>query len=108
MGVKETEVAIEELQKMRRALEDEFTRSQEEEVKKRQRTVVTWLSAADSTSDHDDSLAAQESLTDSGKWLLKQDLIRDWIVISPVVEPWLWISGKPGAGMMRQEHLYQL
>jgi hypothetical protein len=93
---------MDELHKTRRILEAECKIRQAEDAKLQHLAVVSWLSAADSASDHEDSLAVQEKDPDSGRWLLEQHLIKDWVNLHRSSEPVLWINGKPGAGMGNQ------
>ncbi|KAF2815322.1 uncharacterized protein BDZ99DRAFT_516056 [Mytilinidion resinicola] len=98
LGVQETIKAMEELHETRRVLDDECKRRQDEDGKHRQLAVVSWLSAADSASDHEDAFAVHEDEPDSGSWLFQHDSTKDWIDPYSSSEPLLWINGKPGAG----------
>lgn len=91
--------AMQELRETRRVLEAECQKRQEQESTNRRLAVNAWLSPVDSVSDHDDALAVQQGDSDSGRWLLQQDLVREWSNPNSRSEPLLWINGKPGAGM---------
>ncbi|ORY19419.1 hypothetical protein BCR34DRAFT_128195 [Clohesyomyces aquaticus] len=98
IGVSQTMKSMTELYEIRRMLEEECTKRQEEEAKSRHLAVINWLCAADSVSDHEEAISVQENNADSGIWFFEQETIRDWIDQSPSAEPVLWINGRPGAG----------
>jgi len=90
--------AMKELHEARSVLDDECKRRQEEDANRRQLAVVSWLSAADSASDHEHALAVHENEPRSGQWLFQQNAVKDWMDSGLSSEPLLWINGKPGAG----------
>ncbi|KAF2492844.1 ankyrin [Lophium mytilinum] len=98
LGVQETIKAMEELHETRRVLDDECKRRQDEDSKRRQLAVISWLSAADSASDHEDAFAVHEDEPNSGLWLFQHNSVKDWIDPYSLSEPLLWINGNPGAG----------
>lgn len=99
VGVQETLRAIDELLETRRAIEDRCKNTEVADAEKRKREAAAWLSAADSTADHDDALSVFENDPGSGSWLFRQNLVEKWLDPQSLVDPLLWINGKPGAGI---------
>jgi len=98
LGIQEIMKVMKELHEARSVLNDDCERRKEEDFNRRQLAVVSWLSAADSASDHEHALSVHESEPHSGQWLFQQGEIKDWMDPSSASEPFLWINGKPGAG----------
>ena len=61
-------------------------------------TVVNWLSAADAALDHEDFAAKRHYVPDSGRWILEEQKIKDWLDPMESSVPIFWINGIPGAG----------
>jgi len=59
----------------------------------------SWLSAASSDVDQENAAKVREDYPNTGRWLLKQDLVRSWCDPRSSSIPLLWLNGKPGAGM---------
>jgi hypothetical protein len=78
-----------------------------EDLEKREKTeqeekymaVRKWLSGAKSSLDHEDACSAWRKYPGTGKWILKNEYIRNWREVpSPRDTSQLWINGIPGAG----------
>lgn len=101
--------AMKELHEARQTLEDECKNRRDEASKHRRLAVVSWLSPADSLSDHEDIFEIHQRDPENGLWLFQQPLVRDWVDPSSLSAPLLWINGKPGAGEFSRvaSHFYQ-
>ena len=60
--------------------------------------VVNWLSAADAHDDQDAFAAIRHDIPDTGRWILEESKIKDWLDPSQSSVPIIWLNGKPGAG----------
>lgn len=89
---------VNEIHETRRILEEECRKRQDEERGRQQLAVISWLSAADSSGDHEHALSVYEDDLQSGQWLFQEDAIKNWVDRTSSSEPLLWINGKPGAG----------
>ncbi|CAO2653801.1 Nn.00g032120.m01.CDS01 [Neocucurbitaria sp. VM-36] len=98
LSVQETMKVMKEVHDGRRVLDAECRRRKDEEERYRQHAVISWLSAADSTSDHEEALAIHEEQPESGRWFFQQDVVKNWVNSCLSSDSILWVNGKPGAG----------
>jgi hypothetical protein len=62
--------------------------------------VVDWLSPTEVVLDQDAALSTRENYPSTGSWILQTDKIRTWRAADIPSHPKIWISGKPGAGIV--------
>lgn len=62
------------------------------------RTVINWLSAADASLDQEAFASARQDIPDSGRWILGEPKIKDWLDPKDSSVPIFWLNGIPGAG----------
>jgi ankyrin repeat protein len=98
LGINQIMKLMEELYETRRAVDEDCKRQREKDENRRRDAAFSWLSAADSATDHEDALVIHEEGVASGEWLFRQDTIKDWMDPHSLPEPILWITGRPGAG----------
>lgn len=61
--------------------------------------VLAWMGSKNVALDHhDDALKARVENTNSGRWLLQQQNIADWLHDEFPKNALLWLTGMPGAG----------
>ena len=60
--------------------------------------VVNWLSAADAALDQEDFTAKRQIVPDSGRWILEESKVKDWLKPADSSVPIFWLNGIPGAG----------
>jgi hypothetical protein len=60
--------------------------------------VVNWLFAADAHDDQDAFVATRHDIPDTGRWILEEPKIKDWLDPSQSSVTIVWLNGKPGAG----------
>jgi hypothetical protein len=89
---------MKELHDGRRVLDAECKRRQAEDEHHRRLAVISWLSAADSASDHEEALEVQEEEPESGQWIFQEVIVKEWIGSYSPSETILWVNGRPGAG----------
>jgi hypothetical protein len=61
-------------------------------------TVLKWMSGASTSLDHQDACNARGEYPGTGKWILKNNKVRNWREAPIPTESSLWINGIPGAG----------
>ena len=72
----------------------------EKDKKTRMRTVVEWLSADQSHTNQQKALQnIRRELPDSGTWIQKHSLFRDWLREDKGKSLVFWLTGIPGAGI---------
>ena len=60
--------------------------------------VVNWLSAADAALDQEDFVSKRQVVPGSGRWVLEEPKIKDWLDLADSSVPIFWLNGIPGAG----------
>jgi hypothetical protein len=98
MSVQETLRVIEDLRDKRTNSENRLRILEEDEAMRKQLTVYNWLDEADSFQDQEKSCEDRARFPHSGLWLLQHSNVVRWLGLS-VPELFLWINGKPGAGI---------
>ena len=68
------------------------------EDRKKRFVVRDWLSAASTAEDQYNHRMDRAEYQDTGRWILKNALIRAWCDHTIPSTPTLWLSGIPGAG----------
>jgi hypothetical protein len=62
--------------------------------------VLNWFSAAQSTAqDHEQFHNTWSQYPGSGKWILEDERVQDWMGLDIPISSLLWINGIPGAGL---------
>ncbi|KAI9779019.1 MAG: hypothetical protein M1816_003779 [Peltula sp. TS41687] len=92
------EQLYQELQIQRTAAEAEICRNKAGEEGQRRLSVWSWLSAARSESDQEKGVDTRKDYPDSGRWLLRSNLMQAWLNPEFCSTPLLWVNGIPGAG----------
>jgi hypothetical protein len=77
---------------------NQFTIIEENAQKKRRLDVVNWLAAVDSVLDQEASAAVRNEYPSSGKWILRDIKIRNWMDPNNAMVQIMWMNGIPGAG----------
>ena len=62
--------------------------------------VVNWLSAADARDDQDAFNSMRNDIPGTGRWILGEPKIKEWLDPSQSSVPLIWLYGKPGAGQL--------
>jgi len=86
-------------QMSRASMENNFSRIQEDERKRRHVAVTAWLSPANSRLDQNNAASERKEYPETGRWLLDYHKVKSWLDQNSYSIPLLWISGIPGAGM---------
>jgi hypothetical protein len=60
--------------------------------------VVNWLSAADAGLDQEDFAGKRQVVPDSGRWILEESKVKNWLEPADSSLPIFWLNGIPGAG----------
>jgi hypothetical protein len=61
---------------------------------------VTWLSSADAGEDQEAFAQVRQDLPDTGRWILRDPKIKEWLDASDCSMLNFWLNGKPGAGKL--------
>ena len=70
------------------------------EANRQQRDRVrTWLSPEDMMADQERYMQLRREYPGTGGWILRKNLVMTWLDLSTNVNPVLWLTGIPGAGM---------
>jgi hypothetical protein len=77
---------------------NQFTIIEVNAQKKRRLDVVNWLAAVDSVLDQEAAAAIRDEYPTTGKWILQDIKIRNWMDPSNSMVPIMWMNGIPGAG----------
>ncbi|KAH7110085.1 hypothetical protein B0J11DRAFT_448466, partial [Dendryphion nanum] len=97
-GVTEIMKTMEKLRETRAVIEEECSKRQIEDDRRRRLTLISWLSAANSMGDHEDALSVQRSEYNNDSWLFEQSMVKEWMDPCFSSKPLLWVSGRPGVG----------
>jgi hypothetical protein len=62
--------------------------------------VINWLSAADAALDQESCTSARYDIHESGRWILREPKIKEWLDPADSSVPIFWLSGIPGAGKL--------
>jgi hypothetical protein len=62
--------------------------------------VVNWLAPADAALDQEDFAGKRQVVSGSGRWILEEPKIKDWLDPKDSSVPIFWLNGIPGAGKM--------
>lgn len=76
-----------------------FEREKEAMAKVHRDTVEHWLSAIDIKAEHRIHQFKRRVCQNPGHWLLNSPELKTWLGIEDQLNPLLWLSGIPGAGM---------
>ena len=60
--------------------------------------VVNWLSAADAALDQESLSEARYGIHATGRWILQEPRIKEWLDPADSSVPIFWLNGIPGAG----------
>ena len=85
----------------RASIRRRFQESETERKEKQRDEVFKWISASEMTDiEHDRFKKRREGRASSGRWLLSQDKVENWLYAddTPPSHSLLWIHGKKGAG----------
>ena len=82
----------------RRKFIEDLDKREKTEREEKYIAVRKWMSGAESSLDHEDACKAWRKYTGTGKWILKNEHVRNWREAQPPTESSLWINGIPGAG----------
>ena len=85
-GLENTKVAL-----------DQIDRADQDDRVKRLSQVFSWLGTDDSPTRHADVYKTRHG--DTGAWLFKTESFRQWFDLDHCIDPLLWMTGPPGAGM---------
>ena len=70
------------------------------EARRQQRDRVrSWLLPEDMVADQEHYTATRRAYPGTGDWVLRRNLVMDWLDHSSSVNPILWLTSIPGAGM---------
>jgi hypothetical protein len=79
----------------------QLQKQEEAETNKLYLAVLGWFSAAQSTGlDHDTFCGIRNKYTGSGRWILKDEKVQNWMELDTPVSSLLWLNGIPGAGIL--------
>ena len=82
----------------RRKFIEDLDKREKTEREEKYIAVRKWMSGAESSLDHEDACKAWRKYTGTGKWILKNEHVRNWREAQSPTESSLWINGVPGAG----------
>lgn len=91
-------VQIQESRDARLQSQASFAALEREQNLAKMLSVVNWLSAADTVLDHEDFASRRQYTPDSGRWILKEPKVKDWLDPANSSVPIFWLHGIPGAG----------
>lgn len=91
-------VQIQESRDLRIQSETSFAALMQEQNLTNTRAVINWLSAADPKLDQDVCAATRQDIPDTGRWILKGLVVKDWLDPAECSVPVFWLNGIPGAG----------
>ena len=91
-------VQIQESRDARLQSQTSFAALEREQNLAKTLAVVNWLSAADTALDQEDFAGKRQYSPDSGRWILQEPKVRDWLDPADSSVPILWLNGIPGAG----------
>lgn len=94
-------VFLEQLHQDRAQNHTKFELMEQDEARKKSFEVTRWLSAADSIGDHSLACSRRSGYPQTGRWLLQEGSVKNWMKPSNLLDSMLWINGKPGAGEKR-------
>jgi hypothetical protein len=70
-----------------------------EEKEKKIRSVKEWLATGSPPKDdHEKFLKERERYPSTGRWILEQEYILNWMGADVPITPLVWMTGIPGAG----------
>ena len=80
-----------------------------EEHNKKRKAVKEWLAVGSQPQqDHQAYLETRKEFPSTGHWILKHELVKDWMESDNPSSPLLWLTGMPGAGKRRRgKHIVQ-
>ncbi|ORY16158.1 C2H2 domain-containing protein [Clohesyomyces aquaticus] len=85
----------EDIESMKMKLDDMVT----EERNKKTKSVKEWIGAGSQTKlDHEKFCAVRSEYPTTGRWILKNEYINNWIEADVPATPLVWMNGIPGAG----------
>lgn len=89
---------FEEVQHIRKREEREFEKMNQSEHLRRRREVMQWLSPFMPEGLQDSYRAIRSGYPESGRWVLDNSKMQDWLCPRYCSNPLLWLNGLPGAG----------
>ena len=81
------------------AAENSFGDIAKAEKKRRSLAVTDKIRPPNSRIDQDKAKETRQEYPESGKWILRQASLRDWMDLNRPNLPLLWVNGIPGAGI---------
>jgi hypothetical protein len=85
-----------------RDLKDKLGELVEVERNKKALLVKEWLATGSQAQiDHENFLAVRQHYPNTGRWILKNESILNWITADIPITPLVWLNGIPGAGTLR-------
>jgi hypothetical protein len=91
-------VQIQESRDARLHAQETFATLAEERIRTNMLTVINWLSAADPSEDQEACTAVRQDIHDTGRWILKEPIVKDWLDPDECSVNIFWLNGIPGAG----------
>jgi len=79
-----------------------FAALEEEQNRAKTLAVVNWLSAADASLDQEAFAATRHDLPDTGRWILNESKVMEWLEPNDLTVPLFWLNGIPGAGTLNR------
>jgi hypothetical protein len=75
----------------------------EEERGKKVKAIKEWLATGSQAAiDHERFLDVRKQYLSTGRWILKHELIANWLHADVPATPLIWMNGIPGAGVFLQ------
>src|SRR5213078_3809079 len=87
---------IQELRDARLQSQASFAALEQEQNRTKTLAVINWLSAADAYIDQDAFAATRHNIPNTGRWILEEPKIKDWLDSSQSLLTTVWLNGKPG------------
>jgi hypothetical protein len=79
-----------------------FAALEEEQNRAKALAVVNWLSAADASLDQEAFAATRHDLPNTGRWILNEPKVKEWLDPNDLTVPLFWLNGIPGAGTLNR------
>ena len=93
-------IEFEEIQALKTKVDEEFTHLRKTEELKQQNFVRDWLNAASVEEDYDSKSNDRSGYPGVCRWILAQRKFELWKDFNSTANPFLWITGIPGAGKL--------
>jgi hypothetical protein len=79
-------------------VQETFAALAEERTRTNTLAVINWLSAADPSEDQEACAIVRQDIHDTGRWILKEPIVKDWLDPDECSVNIFWLNGIPGAG----------